>query len=547
MKLLLLFTLFFSLVSGVLPRLHAQEIVSWNSVSTGIKESEVLSIGVAPWNSHEIYAGTPTGIYQTTDHGAHWKKVMAVKGADPSVYCISFSGKGADFIYAGTSNGLYRSTNYGKQWQQVFRGGAGGERAVFWVESVPNDPHRVYAATILGLFASEDGGKNWAPVKTLPIHSPVRRVLSHPGGEGLWIVADSGIFFSNDQGKSWERIWVSPSQTPEGTILEEASEAMEGFSSTQQVRHVVLQSLGEGKTRLLAGTSQGLLAQNSGPASWEIFPRFGVTAREIRSVALDPQKEKTLFIGTDQGVYYWDGEKDHWENFSSGMVGQRIHELEFSKSGDQLWAATDKGIYYAELQSLSFAIEQKLDAPNFLTPQEMMSRYHYEPNIEQVQQWAIRYAEVQPEKIEQWRSQSARKAWLPKLTFGVNRNTTDLWHWEGGSTTKADDDILRRGRASADWAVNMNWDLGELIWSVDQNSIDVRSRLMVQLRDDILDEVTRLYFERRRLQIERELSPSKDIRLQVTQELRQQELTAQIDGLTGGEFSRRLERSTEQE
>jgi len=40
----------------------------------------------------------------------------------------------------------------------------------------------------------------------------------------------------------------------------------------------------------------------------------------------------------------------------------------------------------------------------------------------------------------------------------------------------------------------------------------------MQLRDDILDEVTRLYFERGRLQ----------------------ELTADIDGLTGGYLSRRL-------
>ena len=41
-----------------------------------------------------------------------------------------------------------------------------------------------------------------------------------------------------------------------------------------------------------------------------------------------------------------------------------------------------------------------------------------------------------------------------------------------------------------------------MIFSTEQTSIDVRSRLMVQLRDDILDEVTRLYFERRRLQLE---------------------------------------------
>jgi len=53
-----------------------------------------------------------------------------------------------------------------------------------------------------------------------------------------------------------------------------------------------------------------------------------------------------------------------------------------------------------------------------------------------------------------------------------------------------------------DWDVSVTWDLGELIYNGDQTLIDVRSKLMVQLRNDILSEVTSLYFERRKLQIE---------------------------------------------
>ncbi len=521
--------------------LYGQEIVSWNNVSTGIKESEVLSVGVAPWNSQEVYAGTSAGIYQTDDHGAHWKKVMTTQGDNATVYCISFSAKGADFIYAGTGNGLYRSSDYGKRWQQVFRGGASGERAVFWVESVPNDPQRAYAATSLGLFASQDGGKDWGPIKTLPIHSPVHRVLCHPSGESLWVVSDPGIFFSKDQGKSWERIWVSPSQPADENIPEETSDTVEEFSSTQQVKQVVLQPIGEGKTRLLAGTSQGLLAQDIGSASWEMLSQFGITAREIYSVALNPVKGRTIFVGTDQGVYYWDGEKDHWENFSSGMVGQRIHELEFSRSGDQLWAATERGIYYAKISSAPLIVEQQAELPNFLTPQEILSRYSHEPSMEQVQQWAIRYADVHPEKILRWRKGAQAKAYFPQLSVALNRQRDENVDVAEEGTTTPDHYIVGPDEQTFDFNVSLKWDMGDVIWSDSQTSIDVRSRLMVQLRDDILDEVTRLYFERRRLQIERELSPSKDIRLQVTQELRFQELTAQINGLTGGEFSRQTQ------
>ena len=62
----------------------------------------------------------------------------------------------------------------------------------------------------------------------------------------------------------------------------------------------------------------------------------------------------------------------------------------------------------------------------------------------------------------------------------------------------------------------------------------------MQLRDDILDEITRTYFERRRLQIDSYMSPPEDLKLKLEKELRIQELTADLDALTGGCFSERL-------
>ena len=80
-----------------------------------------------------------------------------------------------------------------------------------------------------------------------------------------------------------------------------------------------------------------------------------------------------------------------------------------------------------------------------------------------------------------------------------------------------------------------------LIWNSDQTSIDTRSKLMVELRDDIMNEITRTYFERRRLQIEMVTSSPNDLKVSLEKELRLQELTADIDALTGGYFSNQLE------
>jgi hypothetical protein len=63
---------------------------------------------------------------------------------------------------------------------------------------------------------------------------------------------------------------------------------------------------------------------------------------------------------------------------------------------------------------------------------------------------------------------------------------------------------------------------------------------IVKLRDKVLDEVTRLYFDRRRLQVDLLLNPPSDMKKLIDDELRLQELTANIDALTGGQFSASL-------
>jgi hypothetical protein len=61
---------------------------------------------------------------------------------------------------------------------------------------------------------------------------------------------------------------------------------------------------------------------------------------------------------------------------------------------------------------------------------------------------------------------------------------------------------------------------------------------MVELREEILDQVTRLYFERRRLQVEMMNAQPAALKETWEQQLRIDELTALIDGFTGGQFSR---------
>ncbi len=158
------------------------------------------------------------------------------------------------------------------------------------------------------------------------------------------------------------------------------------------------------------------------------------------------------------------------------------------------------------------------------------------PSIQQVQQEAIRYAEVDPRKISTWRTRAGWSGWMPKvsLNFDRDKNRTIASATAGGKTTFS----VGPEDQSARFGVDFSWQLGDLIWNPNQTVIDARSRLMVQLRQGILEEVTRLYFERKRLEAEFAAHPAEDPQLISERRLRIEEVEADIDALTGGYFSK---------
>ena len=239
-----------------------------------------------------------------------------------------------------------------------------------------------------------------------------------------------------------------------------------------------------------------------------------------------------LYALTKSAIYEYKNER--WQEISLGLPSTDIRFIALDKRYN-LYAVCDKGLF-------------RTSATDGNGRQgDLVSLYlNGEPDIRKVQEAAVEYAQVHPDKIKAWRKQAAKKALLPQVSVGIDRNTTDLWHWESGSTAigQSGDDLLRRGRDSIDWDVTLSWNLGELIWNNDQTSIDSRSKLMAELRGNILDEVTRVYFERVRLKMELDSLTIEDRKKRQEKELRLKELAASLDALTDGYFSQCLNQGT---
>ncbi|HHT9138727.1 MAG TPA: hypothetical protein ACFYEK_15970, partial [Candidatus Wunengus sp. YC60] len=190
-------------------------------------------------------------------------------------------------------------------------------------------------------------------------------------------------------------------------------------------------------------------------------------SRDVLMICISADSQ--VFALTQSGVFLY--EEDRWKELSFALAAGKINYLALDVKGI-LYAAGEKGIFKSS-PGVNGDLSRKGSLQDYL---------RCEPKIKDLQQAAIKYAEVEPEKISQWRKKAAIKAILPQLSVGVDRNSADLWHWEGGSTVICNDDVLRHGKDTVDWDVSLTWDLGDLIWNEAQTSIDVRSRLMEEMR-----------------------------------------------------------------
>lgn len=203
----------------------------------------------------------------------------------------------------------------------------------------------------------------------------------------------------------------------------------------------------------------------------------------------------------------------------------------------------------ASLRSNTF-VEMTVPAyptESFDSVEAVMNKFSGEPTVQQVQLWANEYANSHPEQVDRWLAASRAFALLPEVTVDMRlRNDWDegfeYFDPEGadpvpGSKIVPVAEDADQGQTQ-ELKLRLRWRLDKLVMSSERIRVINEAQDIVKLRDKVLAEATRLYFDRRRLQVEMLLSPKIDLMARVKDELRLLEMTANIDALTGGSFSR---------
>lgn len=512
----------------------------WKNAGSGISDSDLKIVKVCPNNPDTVYAASRSAVYKSSNSGRAWKEIFSYRGRGRGVNTITISPSDTNTIFTGTDEGLYTSNDGGLKWKKIYTGIGYLESSVLSVAVDPSNPNAIYIGTRSGLYKTENNEGRWEKGDNLKSGSVISHiVIDTVQQDTIYAAAADGIYKSLNSGRQWEKVFsVRYSKRDSvGEIMESGAGEDEILRLDIAIRQLLIDP--DDNTTIYAGTSEGLYITTNAGSGWSKASNTGLISNNIRSIITGPDTD-SIYAATDRGVFRY-SLKGRWESLYKGLTSSSINYLAIepsqSNNAASLWAATGKGLFKTE------SAKRKTD-PNLrgMSAEDIFSMFNHEPSIEEIMESAIRYAEVHPDKINAWRKAAAKKAWLPsfRVAYGEGKDwqSSSYYYNYSGSNIYKDDDITE-GKDDA-WSVSLSWDFSDLVWNSSQTSIDNRSKLMVQLRDDILNEVTRLYFERRRLQTEMVTAPPGELTEKIDKELRLQELTANIDALTGSYLSKRL-------
>jgi len=166
-----------------------------------------------------------------------------------------------------------------------------------------------------------------------------------------------------------------------------------------------------------------------------------------------------------------------------------------------------------------------------------------DPPLEAVRRAALGYLDLGGERLRGLRRGPERRGWLPEMVLrldhdrDVSRNDDYDETFTSGAMHSLFDRTRDRSRGF-EASLSFAWDLGDVVYHPESVDVSREMRELVELRDDVLDEIHHLYFERRRVLLELLALPPGQPLEAARLRLRADELAAGIDAWTGGWFGR---------
>jgi photosystem II stability/assembly factor-like uncharacterized protein len=308
-----------------------------------------------------IYAGvwqldrTDGGIYISHDGGTTWTSAPDMDGK--SIRALSQAPSDPKILIAGAISGVYRSSDSGAHWTQISPEGSGEIHKVESIAIDPADPKTIYAGTWHLPWKTTDGGVTWHNItKGLIDDSDVFSIIIDPTRPSVvYLSACSGIYLTSTAGELFHKV--------------------QGIPSTARRTRVLMQDL-TNRSVVYAGTTEGLYKTSDSGATWTRMTGPDVIINDVyvdpkdnrhvmlatdRSGVLTSQDASATFRPTNSGFYQRqvsallpDAQNPHV--MYAGVVNDKIYGGVFvTQDGGKTWVQRSAGLEGRDIFSLAQA------------------------------------------------------------------------------------------------------------------------------------------------------------------------------------------------
>ena len=442
-------------------------------------------------------------------------RVRRALGSGP-VHDLAFAAEGA--LFAATERGLYEIGSDARVVRRPLGPGAAGSA-------------RRVLPTPVGLFVASGAG-----ILSAAPNGPFRPLDGElPGGEVTalaWAPGDGGA------GRLWAivagELYVASLAVDAGGLRSL------GFSreplASQGGLPVELSAAVPDAEILVLRRSSLSLRTSSGFETLDLVLPPGVEATRLAFAA------GRVWLASDGGLLEAPTLSGPWRR-AAGTPGSAAASA-LAGTAERVFVATSRGVFASE----PAAAPDRAAAPQAgRSPARSEAELRFEPEVGAVQRAALRYLELGSDRLRRLERNVARRGLLPELSlrgdyagFRARDEDHDETVFASGDRHRLLDRLNEHGR---DFLVGaqLSWDLGDTVYNPEEIDVSKEVRELIELRDEVLDEINQLYFERRRVLLERAQLPDPASAEAERLLLRARELAAGLDAWTGGWWSRQAE------
>jgi hypothetical protein len=487
-----------ALVCIALPALAATHVPSldWTRRLPALPEDAPTALARGPGG--EVALGGTRSVRVL--HGAGVPETRLRRGP---VVDLAFGDDGT--LWVATESEVYRVSPDGEASREsLARGDA--ERHVLRLAAARG---QVAVATDLGVHVRPAAG-HWERLRIVP-SAPASLVAFRLRGPDLelWTVSDGELWIARLPGSEGEG-WRRQSRAPLPFLERGEGEGAQDLAFELGGADAVL-------------VFPDFLAERGADGAWsQLRPALppGARARRIAR-AFD-----RLWLATDAGLLSASALRGPWRRAAPPWGSLPVVAL---LGGPELVAASHRGVESAALAPA------RRPAPSAPLPDPRL----HAARVARLQRAALRHQGLRPRSLADARARLRRRGWLPELDVGGGlgrfRDRRDDYDqaFVSGDTRYLYDSQRDTG-LDYDVSVDLTWELGDLVFHPDEIDLLRESRSQIALRDDVLDEVTALYFEREGVLARLASAPPAERHALA---LRAAELAAGLDAWTGGAFS----------